>query len=181
MEKNIVNLVRQTLKDAHQTLEDTMKDVTSEVAHWKPQGKALPISAAYAHVVASEDVLLSWIDKNIKPLVEQGWDKKLGLNIPHPPMDMDWEKNYTKWTKDVKVDLPKFREYAKAVYEKTDTFLEKLTDKDILEEKVDLSAWGLGKWSIARFIMRFLTGHADNLTGEISAAKGLQNRKGYPF
>lgn len=181
MKNPITDLVRQTLKDAHDTLEATMQGVDEKVAHYKPQGKALPVGAAYAHVIASEDVLVSWIDSKVKPLVEQVWDTKLGLSHAHPAMDADWEKNYVKWIQEVKIDLPKLQEYAKAVYKKTDDYLATLNDSDMLQEKVDLTQWGMGKWTVARFVLRFMTGHADNLTGEISTAKGLQDLKGYPF
>ena len=113
--------------------------------------------------------------------MDQGWIEKLGLSHPHPMMDESWEKNFAEWAKTVKMDLPKFKEYAKAVYKQSDEYLGTLTDKDLSEKKVDLSGWGLGEWSLGKFVMRLLMGHMDNLTGEVSAAKGLQGLKGYPF
>jgi hypothetical protein len=116
-----------------------------------------------------------------KSLLERGWDKKTGLSLPHPPMDKDWEKNYTKWSKSVKADLPTLRKYAKAVYANSDKVLAGMDDKDMVNMKVDLSAWGMGDWPMARFAIRFLISHVDSLCGEISTVKGLQNMKGYPF
>lgn len=181
MEKTIAEMLRQSLKDAHQTLEETMKDVTDEVAHFQPPGKALPIAAAYVHTIVSEDGMLNGWVRKMKPLADGEWATKNGLSIPHPAMDKDWEKNYTEWTKSVKVDLTKFKEYTQAVYKQSDDFLASLTDKDVINMKVDLSAWQMGEWPLARFIMRFLLSHVDSLTGEISTVKGLQGLKGYPF
>ena len=181
MEKSFVELVRQTLKDAHDSLEGTMNDVTEEAAHWQPQGKALPLAVAYGHVIVSEDMILNgWIRKS-KLLIDQGWSDKMGLNLPHPAMDADWEKNFVEWSKKLKMDLKKFKEYAQAVYKQSDDYLAGLTDKDLFEQKIDLSVWGLGDWTLGRFILRFMISHVDNLTGEISAVKGLQGLKGYPF
>lgn len=174
-------MVRESLKDAHDTLENTMKDVDAKIAHYKPVGRALPIVVAYAHVAVSEDILLnSWALKK-KSLLERGWDAKTGLSAPHPAMDQNWEKNYTEWSKTVKADLGKLRKYAQAVYANSDKILAGLNDNDMVDMKVDLSAWGMGEWPMARYVMRFLIGHVDSLCGEISAAKGLQNLKGYPF
>lgn len=181
MAKVFSEMARQSLKDAHQTLEDTMKDVTSKVAHYKPAGKALPIVAAYAHVIISEDLMLSsWALKK-KALIEGAWAKKTGLSVMHPNMDQDWEKNYVEWIRVVKADMTQLRKYAKAVYAKTDREFAAMTDKDMTSLMVDLSGFGMGKWPMLRFTMRFLLSHVDSLTGEISTVKGLQGLKGYPF
>ncbi len=181
MEKTFAEMIRQSLKDAHETLEGTMKDVTDTVAHYQPTGKALPIAAAYVHTIVSEDIMLNGWVRKIPPLADGEWSAKNGLSTPHPAMDQDWEKNYTEWTKTVKVDFAKFREYAAAVSKQTDDYLAGLTDADMVEKKVDLSAWQMGEWPLARFIIRFLISHVDSLTGEISTVKGLQGLKGYPF
>lgn len=181
MKHPMLELFRQALKDAHDALEGTMQGVDDKVAHWQPKGKALPVGAAYTHVVISEDLMLNNMIRNAKPLLDQGWSKKLNISHPHPTMDMIWETNFAKWVKEVKIDLPKLQKYAQAVYKQTDDYLATLSDKDLLEKKVDLSQWGLGEWQLGRFIMRIFMGHIDNLMGEISAAKGLQGLKGYPF
>lgn len=181
MDKTFIELVRQLLKDAHETFEGTMQGVTEEVAHWQPEGKALPIGAAYAHAVIAEDMLLNGMIKKSPMLVEQGWGEKMGLSEPHPANDENWEAGFAAWTKSVKVELPKLQEYAQAVYKQTDDYLAGLTDKDLINQKVDLSGWGMGEWALGRFVHRLLIGHIDNLCGEISAIKGLQGLKGYPF
>ncbi len=181
MSKIFAEMLRQSLQDAHETLEGTMKDVTEEVAHWKPSGKTLPVAAAYVHVIVSEDIMLTTWAQKTKPLLESGWSSKLGLSAAHPAMDKDWEKNFAEWSKTVQVDMVKFKEYAQAVYQQSNTFLASLSDADLSAKKVDLSAFQMGEWPIARFIIRFLISHVDSLTGEISAVKGLQGLKGYPF
>jgi hypothetical protein len=116
-----------------------------------------------------------------KSLLEQGWAEKNGLSAQHPAMDADWEKNFAEWATTVKADLPKLKEYAKAVFQQSDEFFSGLKDQDLWDKKVDLSMWGLGEWPLIRFILRILISHVDSLTGEISAGKGLQGLKGYPF
>jgi hypothetical protein len=180
MEKTYATLLASSLKSAHETLEATMQGVDDTVAHWQPQGKALPIAPAYAHAVISEDILGSWMTKQ-KALVEGEWGAKLGLSSPHPAMDADWETNFIEWCKTVKMDLPKFHEYAKAVYKNTEDYVASLSDSDLIDKKVDLSIWSMGEWSVAKFVIDMLLMHAFSLTGEISSVKGLQGLKGYPF
>lgn len=180
MDNKVAAVLAESLKSAHGTLEATMQGVEDKVAHWQPEGKALPIAAAYAHAVISEDVLSSWMTKG-KPLVEGDWGAKLGLSSPHPAMDAEWEKNFAEWCKTVKMDLPKFQEYAKEVYKVSEGFVSSLSDQDLMEKKVDLSIWEMGDWSVGKFIIDMLIVHASCLTGEISAIKGLQGLKGYPF
>ncbi len=180
MEKQFSDLFREVLKESHETLEATIGDATDVVLHYQPAGKALPVGAAYGHAVISEDMLLNGFVKKSAPLLDS-WKGKLGLSIPHPVMDQDWEKNFIEWQKNVKMDLAKFKEYAKAVYKQSDEFIAGHSDKELMEKQVDLSTWGLGNWSVAKFLMRMVIGHCDNLTGEVSAAKGIQGLKGYPF
>lgn len=173
-------MIRQSLKDAHETFEGTMQGVTEEVAHFQPQGKALPIGATYAHAIISEDIMLNVMVRKTPPLLDQ-WQEKLGLSAPHPAMDGDWEANFAQWVKEVKVDLPKLQEYAQVVYKQSDDFLADTNDSDLLDKKADLSMWGMDEWPLGRFVIRFLISHIDSLSGEISAIKGVQNLKGYPF
>ncbi len=176
MNNKIALLLTDSLKNAHENLEGTMQGVTEEVAHWQPQGKALPIAAAYAHAVISEDVLSSMMMKE-KSLIEGEWGAKLGLSAPHPMMDADWAKNFAEWSKTVKMDLSKFKEYATVVYKKSEDYCSTLSDSDLTEKKINF----MGEWTIGKFIVSILINHVASLTGEISAIKGLQGLKGYPM
>ena len=173
---NCVQLLRDQMKWAHEVMEGTMADVTEEVAHFVKTGKALPVGAAYAHAVMSEDVIVATMLANKKPLCTTGVET--GLSEPMPGMDQ-WEK-HDQWARTVKVDLAKFKEYAAKVYVATDEYLVGLTDAG-LEKEIDLTGMGMGKQNVAYVISNFLVLHAGNLAGEVSAAKGFQGLKGYPF
>ena len=168
-----VSLLREQLKEAHQLLEDTLGDVTPEQLHFRPSGHALPIGAAYAHVIFVEDILVQQVLKKEPALFAAG--TKSGASEPMPSFtEGDWER-YEEWTRRVRIDLPKLRAYGKEVYAATDAYLASLTESD-------LDQWvAFFKSSLASMISRGLIGHVDNLTGEISAVKGLQGLKGYPF
>lgn len=171
---NAVNLLKLQFENAHQTLESTMQDVTSETAHVRELGKALPVGAAYAHAVCSEDILLSKFVVRKNPIMKDA--ESIGLSEAMPGFDQ-WDR-HAMWAQNVTVDLEKFRYYAKEVYAATDVYLNTLKDED-LDTEIDMGQFGKYKLGFALSSMFLL--HTANLTGEISAAKGLQGLKGYPF
>src|ERR1700756_57936 len=105
---NAIQLLRNQLKSAHELQESTFADVTRESAHFNETGKALPAGAAYAHSVISEDVIVSSMLAQKKPVMEKAED--VGLSEPMPSFK-EWDKNEA-WVKNVKIDLDKFKEYA---------------------------------------------------------------------
>lgn len=171
---NTVQLLRKQLAWAHATMEGTMADVTKKSAHFTKIGKALPVGAAYAHVIIGEDIVVATMFAKKTPLSAN--NAKTGMSKPMPSM-AEWDK-HEGWYKTVKVDLPKLKKFAKSVYKATDAYLATLKDKD-LEKEMDLM--GMGKQSLAWYISNFVILHIANLTGEVSAAKGVQGLKGYPF
>jgi len=171
-----VSLFRQQLQDAHWLLEETMKDVTAEQAHWAPPGIANPLGASYAHCVLSEDFLINGMLKGSAPLAVSAWAGKLGLSEPPPPPTEPWDK----WGRKVQVDVQALREYAQAVYKASDEYLASVSG-DTLNRPLDLSAFGAGEQTVAWLLTNAVVGHVAGHCGEVSCLKGLQGAKGYPF
>ncbi len=172
-----VSLLREQLKAAHEYLEETMADVTDELAHWIPPGIATPIGANYIHLVQSEDSIVQQLLRGTEMLGATTWKDKLGASEPHPLPPTEPE-DYRAWMRRVRVDLPVFREYAQAVYQASDEYLAGLTVDD-LDEVLDLSSFGMEPVARRWVIARYLAGHADNICGEVSTLKGLQGAVGY--
>jgi len=173
-----LKLIKDELKEARESFEGTVADINPDHLHQDPGGKALTLAAAYAHLIFSEDVIIHNLLKHQPALWETSWQAKTGASQPLPAMDKHWSKNHAKWAKTVKVDVTKLKKYAKAVYKTTDKYISGLTNKD-LDKIVDLGEWG--KKSIASILHGFIIAHTNNLTGEISALKGIRGAKGYPF
>lgn len=171
---NAVTLLRNQLAWAHHTLEATVADTKDKALHFTDTGKALSVGAAYAHAVLEEDIVVATMFTHKKPL-SQG-NKNTGVSEPIPDFS-EWEKHET-WAKNVKIDLPKLQAFAKKVSKQTDTYLAGLTDED-LDQEIERPM--IGKQTLAFFISTFVILHIANLAGEISAAKGMQGLKGYPF
>lgn len=165
------------LQAAHTALEQTMEGVTEEVAHFMPPAKANPIAGTYAHLIFSEDMFVHNFLKKTSPLFETTFKHKTGASEIHPT---DWEVAYPKWLKEVHINVKEFREYAKAVFQDTEKYIASLSAED-LEKDVDMSAFGMGSKKVSDFIANLLSGHTYSIMGEISALKGIQGLKGYPF
>ena len=173
-----LQLLQYQLKSARDVFEGTIADVTPDMIHKDPGGKALPLGAIYAHLVFSEDAIIQGMVLKKTPLSESSFKDKTGLDKPMPPMDENWSTANEEWSRSMKLDLDSFREYAKAVFAQTDAYVNNLTDED-LDREVDLGAWG--KKTVALILSDYVIGHISSLTGEISVLKGLQGVKGYPF
>lgn len=170
----VISFLRGQFQGAHGMLEGTVADVTTEQAHWAPPGKALPLAAHYAHIVVSEDAIISGMLKGGPPLAATIWAGKTGLS-EMPPQGFDW----VQWAKRVRVNLAELREYARAVYENTDGYLASLSDDD-LARPLDLSSLGVGEKTFG-WMLSIQLGNVDHHCGEISCLKGLQGAKGYPM
>jgi hypothetical protein len=152
-----------------------MVDVTPDMAHWTPPGQAHPIGSLYAHMVISEDVLLQGLIQGGAPLYAGPWQGKTGLADPENAFNRTLD-----WARAAKVDLDAMRSYARAVYAATDNYVATLTEAD-LDRMIDLSAAGMGQMPLGDFLAALVMGHVRDLMGEISALKGVQGAKGYPF
>lgn len=170
-----VELLRQQLADAHHSMEATIGDITPEALNFNDTNKAIPAGAAYAHSVIEEDMILSQMLAQ-KDTVYKGDPAAIGVSEMIPQMS-EWDK-HEAWYKSVTVDLPKFKKYAQEVYKATDAWLATLKDEDLDRE---ITRPMIGKKNLAFLITNFIILHIANLTGEISAAKGFQGLKGYPF
>jgi hypothetical protein len=156
-------------------METTMKDVTPEQAQWAPPGIANPLGASYFHVVAAEDFLLSTRARDDKALAFTEFAGKTGVSEPPPPPGPGLDE----WARRVQVDLSQTRQYAQAVYKRTDDWLGTLTPDD-LDRRIDMSNFGMGEQPVITLI-NIVGQHINNHLGEIACLKGLQGAKGYPF
>jgi hypothetical protein len=116
--------------------------------------------------------------QGLPALSDSTWKDKTGASQPMPAMDENWSANNEKWVKSVKIDLKQMRDYAKAVFADTDDYVKTLKETD-LEKEIDLGNWG--KKTVAFLLYEYIIAHTNNLSGELSAIKGVHGNKGYPF
>lgn len=168
-----VTLLRQQYTQAHDWLESTLGQMSDEQSHWCDSDGVFPAGAHYAHTAMSEDLILNMVVRGAQPLLMGSWAGRIGVS--EPPPDGDW----SGWARSVNVDMDQVREYAKAVYAETDSYLASLAAADLGRE-FDSSPLPFGVTSVAT-VLNILCGHIYMHAGEISTVKGLQGLQGYPI
>jgi uncharacterized damage-inducible protein DinB len=165
-----VDALTRAINASHQWYQGTVADVTSEQANYLPSGTAHPIGELAAHIVQGEDGIINGMLLGEQTVWEQGgWEQKLGI----PNMQrLDKES-----ARSFKCEVSALKEYTDAVYASTEAYLSGLQPSD-LDREIDGPG---GKMTVADVIGMFLLGNTFAHTGEISALKGLQGAKGYPF
>jgi hypothetical protein len=122
----------------------------------------------------SEDFIINMMVRGSTPLLMGEWAGKTGASEPPPAPGGD----VFGWASRVKVDIARMREYAKAVYRNTDDYLASLSPED-LDREIEVP--GFPKMTAGGWISLAALVHPSNHIGEISAMKGIQGGKGYPF
>ena len=173
-----LQLIKDQIKDAHTTFEGTVSDIKDAHLHVNPGGKALPLGSLVAHLVYSEDVILHGMIQGKSPLYLTSWKGKTGASTPMPAMDEKWVQAHSDWAKSVQIKFPQLLKYMKTVFATTEKYISTLSEKD-LEKEIDLGSWG--KKTLVSLLSGFIIAHTNSLTGEISAIKGINGAKGYPF
>lgn len=157
----------------HGTIEQMMADCGGVLHKEIPGSTANSIAATYAHGVIAEDVIANVFLQGGQPLYHAGgWEAKTGVAFPGVPPAMTPE-----WSAAIKMDLPAFQQYAKAVYAATDAYLAALPDADL-----DKTTQGpFGETTIGWMVSMLLATHPVGHAGEIAALKGVHGLKGLPF
>lgn len=172
---NTVELTQYALSNAFGMLAQVVADLTQELADWTPPGIANPIGATYWHAVSgADDVVHRWIRGGEPLRLKDGWEERvLTVSVAKPEHGGD----YLAYMRAIRVDLESLHAYAKAVAEAIQGWLATLTPEE-LEREIETP---IGKRNIAQMLETFVIWHINAHCGEISALKGCQGVKGYPF
>jgi hypothetical protein len=171
---NAQQAVRQQLGFWHGVMEGVVGECGNDVINKHVPGATVTsIASIYAHAVFSEDAIVNGMLQGKPPMFQSdGWEAKTGVSASgtQPSINPDWAKS-------VKMDFPKFQEYAKQVFANTDAFIGGLSDAD-LERKVQTP---IGEQTVGWVVVSLLGTHFPQHAGEIAAVKGVQGLKGLPF
>jgi hypothetical protein len=170
---NAIGTIRESIQWGHYLLEMVMADVTDEQARWTPPGVANPIGAMYAHGLLAVDGMVNGLLKGGAPRFATEWEGQLGDWPPQMQVTFDWARG-------IQPNLSALRQYGQIVVADADAYLDQLEETE-LDRAVDLSAVGLGIRRVGWILNALVAAHLNNMAGEISALKGVQGAKGYPF
>jgi hypothetical protein len=169
---NAQEAIRQQLAFWHGVGNQVMGDCGDALNNRLSDAKVGSISSIYAHAVFAEDGIVRGMFQG-KPILfqEGGWELKTGVKHPGGPIQS------SDWAAGVNMDLAKFQDYAKAVFEQTDAYLASLSDAE-LERKIQ---GPVGETTVGWMLVNILATHFPQHMGEIAALKGVQGLKGLPF
>lgn len=167
-----ITLLKSAFDAAHGWYGGTVADVTEDVANVVPAGTAHPIGSQMAHIVQSEDALINMAQGRAPLWERDGYGQRLGL-----PFLITQTAEGSRAFRLRPADLA---DYTAAVHAQTKAYLDGLTPED-LDRPVDLSGWGMDAAPLGGFLANFALGNTFAHTGEISALKGTQGLRGYPF
>lgn len=172
-----LELLRINLSTSHDAFSKTVADMTQENADYVPPGIMHPIGERWAHLVMAEDMLLHNFVTQATPLFAQDWAGRTGFAADITMLIAQTSDAARAFRVD---DLNALREYMRAVFENTQSFINN-ANPELLETNVDMSVIGYGQVPFPVWFSTFIVGHIHDVMGEISALKGLQGLKGYPF
>jgi hypothetical protein len=157
---NTVELLQFSLGAAFDVLSWVTADLTQEQADWRPPGTANTIGSIYSHI-------LSYVDFYVRNYCIEG--KPQPETVESRPAEL--------WMQDVQVDLSELHAFAGQVRSTAQNWLSSLTPKD-LEHRTRTTA---GELNEGQALELFIIWHINAHCGEISALKGCQGLKGYPW
>ena len=170
---NTVELLSYSLSSAFGILDQVTADLTQPQADWIPPGIANPIGALYWHTVSGADYVVHKWCQGEEPLSQRaGWQSRVLLaGAPGGGQETLEEMQA------MRVDLPVLHAYSRAVAQVTQDWLGTLQPQD-LERELQTP---LGSLNLAQLLETFVIWHINAHCGEISALKGCQGARGYPF
>jgi len=172
----VVELLGPHFERLHESLEDAMKDLTSEQLHWRPSEGCNHIAFSLWHYVRTEDNLIRFIlqDRRTPVWLEQGWDGRLGLDRVAQGTGMSPEDATA-------IRLPSaegFLPYMRAVWQSTEEYLSSITDDDLQNV---FTVKPMGERPAVQVLTENLLTHGFSHLGEIWVLRGLQGLKGSPI
>lgn len=163
-------LLRAQFARVHGFVEAAIGDCAPQLlTHRFPGGTINPISVIYAHVLLAEDTIVSRALADGRTVFdEERWAERLGFSEAAISQAEDW--------RDREIALPAFREYALAVYRRTDERIAAATD-EALSRNVGRNQ----PMTAVEFVAQVGVLHVAEHWGEIAALQGVLGAQGLKF
>lgn len=157
---NTVELLQFSLGAAFDILGQVTADLTQEQADWRPPGTASTIGSIYPHI-------LTYVDYYVRNYFVEG--KPQPQTVESRPTEL--------WMQDIQVDLSELHTCADQVRSTAQNWLSSLAPEDL--ERRALTT--VGEISEDQAVVLSIIWHVNADCGQISALKGCQGLKGYPW
>ena len=147
-----------------------LAQVRAQINEREGNGTAGSIGSIYAHIVLSQDNLMSRFLGEPTIYESRGWNEKLGVENPGVFQTPEWSAT-VKVTK-------QFDDYANEVFARTEEALGSLTEEDLAKP---MEGFGGQPVPALALIANIGLIHVNEHAGEIAALKGVHGLKGLGF
>jgi hypothetical protein len=156
---NTVELLQYSLDNAFDVLGLVTADLTQEQADWKPPGETSSITANYSHII-------TYVDRVLEEILIPCDDSL--FQVERPPDSI---------LQDVHVELTDLHKRAVEIKKAYQVWFSSITPAD-LDVEFNTS---VGPLTVGQTVELYIVWHINVHCGEISAIKGCQGLKGYPW
>ncbi|MCH7523204.1 MAG: DinB family protein [Chloroflexi bacterium] len=168
----LVDFIRSSLRQLHSTYNDAIADLSEEQLHWRANDNGCPIAFILWHYYRTQDNVIQFVIQH-KPTVwlEEGWDKKFGLDRIAQGTGMSQEDAQA-----LRINSKEdFLTYMDAVAKATDEYLAGLDDQ-ALEQRTTVKP--VGEMPVRNAIGTMCLTHGFTHLGEIQHLRGLMGLRG---
>ena len=166
--------IQESLANLHKSIDDAVKDLTREQAHWRAANGGNHIAFVAWHYTRTVDNIVRFVLQR-KPTIwmEGKWDERFGLDSKAQGTGMSPEEAAAVSIS----DLPDFATYMGQVWQETQSYLAALTEEDLVQQ---MTIRPLGDMALGHVLGNVLMTHGYTHLGEIYTLKGLQGLPGSP-
>ena len=170
-----VSFIRNSLQSLHSSLDETMRGLSQEQAHWRPDDRGNHIAFIAWHYTRTVDNVVRFVLQR-RPTVwmEGKWDERFGLDSKAQGTGMSREDAVALVIR----DIPTFCTYMSEVWKEPRAYLDTVTEED-MGRKITIRP--LGELSLEEVLGTTLLTHGYTHLGEIWLLKGLQGLQGSPI
>ena len=169
-----VAFIRYSLQSLCSSLDDAMKGLSQEQAHWRPNDRGNHIAFVAWHFTRTVDNIVRFVLQRQPTVWMEGkWDERFGLDSKAQGTGMTEEDAAALRIS----DIPAFCRYMNEVWKVAQAHLDTVTEGD-LGRKMTISP--LGELSLEQVLGTVMLTHGYTHLGEIWALKGFQGLQGSP-
>ena len=171
-----VAFLRESLQGLHTSLDEALKDLSQEQAHWRPNDKGNHIAFIAWHYARTVDNIVRFVLQQRRPTLwmEGKWDERFGLDSRAQGTGMSPED-----AANLRIsDLPAFCGYMSEVWKDAQAYLATVKEED-LDQKLTIRP--MGEVTQEHVLGNILLTHGHTHLGEIWTLKGQQGLQGSPL
>ena len=170
-----ITFIRNYLLSLHSSLDEAIKGLSQEQAHWRPGDAGNHIAFIAWHYARTVDNMVRFVFQR-RPTVwmEGKWDERFGLDSKAQGTGMTREDAVALRIS----DIPAFGAYMSEVWNETQAYLQTLNEEELGRT---MTIRPLGELTLEEVLGTTLLTHGYTHLGEIWLLKGLQGLQGNPI